>query len=114
MTENRVVAYIRANGKDPAVSAQRQEHACREYARQHGLEVVEVMTDLNVARGQGHLPALVGRLQEGVADGVIVYNVDRVSRSRYVIGDILRHGFLVSASDPRFDSRRPIRDAVDR
>lgn len=63
---------------------QRQEEACRAYAAQHGLEVLEVFSDNSTSAFSGRTRpsyvAMLDRLRAREADAVICWRMDRLHR----------------------------------
>lgn len=82
----RAVIYIRQSiARDESVSPALQESACREYARQHGYQVTEVLEDLGISGRTWKRPAVVKTMElieTGHADVILLWKWSRISRSR--------------------------------
>ncbi|WP_157366267.1 recombinase family protein [Arthrobacter sp. Soil763] len=66
------------------LGVQRQEDACRLYAAQHGMEVIEVFSDNSTSAFSGRVrpayTAMLDRLRAREADAVICWRMDRLHR----------------------------------
>lgn len=82
----RAVIYIRQSiARDESVSPALQESACREYARQRGYQVTEVLEDLGISGRTWKRPAVVRTMElieTGQADVILLWKWSRISRSR--------------------------------
>jgi site-specific DNA recombinase len=83
----KVVGYVRVSTDEQAkegASLAMQETKIRQYAELHGLELVAVEHDDGISgktlRRPG-LKAALGRLGSGECDGLVVFSIDRLSRS---------------------------------
>lgn len=77
------VRVSRVGGRENLISPDEQERRGRELATQHGLQVGEVLTDLDESGGKWERPGLqeaLRRIEEGQSRGVIVAWLDRLSR----------------------------------
>lgn len=78
--------YIRVSsvgGREHLISPDEQERSAREEARRHGLEVGEVLVDLDESGGKLNRPGLqeaLRRVEAGESAGVVVAWLDRLSR----------------------------------
>lgn len=63
---------------------QRQEAECRDFAKRHGLEVLDVFTDNDISAYSGktrpEFNKMMKRLEAGEAEGVISWHLDRLYR----------------------------------
>lgn len=89
----RVYGYVRVSSEEQATSGQSlaaQEEKLRLYARLHGLELVELVTDAGISGKSLERPG-IARILEGLrageAEGILVSKMDRLSRS---VGDWAR------------------------
>ncbi len=106
---NRAFGYVRVSGKGQVDGdgPERQELAIREYAKAHGLEVVEVFMDGGVSGTVEDRPALADMMVSLEQNGhgiktVIIEKLDRLARDLMVqegiIRDFQQHGIeLISA-----------------
>lgn len=88
----RVIGYIRVSSKnraDQAESGPAQEAAIRHWCKANGHQLVAVCTDDGVSGTNGldtreALPEALNRLKAGEADGLVVRELDRLSRDLMV------------------------------
>ena len=71
------VIYARGNSQE-AVEAQVQ--SCKEYAESRGIEVVEVVIDINSKKG---LKGIIKSVIHNEYDSMLVYNLSRITRDNY-------------------------------
>jgi len=106
----RVALYCRVSTGEQArdgASLDLQERKCREYAALHDLEAVEVIRDEGCSAGSLQRPGmdhLRGLVQAGEVGGVVIWRLDRLSRSVVdygaLIGELESAGVaLMSVSD---------------
>jgi DNA invertase Pin-like site-specific DNA recombinase len=83
----RIVGYVRVSSEDQAregVSLDAQREKVRLFAKLHGYELVDAVTDAGVSAKTLERPGLtrvLKMLDEGEADGVVVVKLDRLTRS---------------------------------
>lgn len=83
----RALAYVRVSTEEQGVSRnglEAQIAACTEYASRNGLEVAEIVEEVESAAKMSNRPRLIetlSRLASGEADALIVSKLDRLSRS---------------------------------
>ena len=89
----RVFGYVRVSSEEQATSGQSlaaQEEKLRLYARLHGLELVDLVSDAGISGKSLDRPG-ISRILEGLkageASGIVVAKMDRLSRS---VGDWAR------------------------
>lgn len=81
-----VDAYVRVSrvgGREHFISPEEQERSARAFAKSHGLEVGEVLTDLDRSGGTLARPGLqraLERVRAGESGGIVVAWLDRLSR----------------------------------
>ncbi len=86
-TTMRIVCYARVSTEEQAtdgVSLANQQAKLRAYADLHDLELVEMIVDAGVSAKNLNRPGLqraLSMLRKGTADGLVVYKLDRLSRS---------------------------------
>lgn len=86
VTKQPVDIYVRVSrvgGRDRLISPDEQERRARELARERGLRVGQVLTDLDESGGKLDRPGLqeaLRRVEAGESGGVIVAWLDRLSR----------------------------------
>lgn len=90
---NRVAAYCRvstAKQSEDGVSIETQRDACRRYCELYNLELIETIEDPGYSGKNLKRPGmqrLLAQLRSGELDGVVVYDISRLSRS---VGDTAR------------------------
>jgi site-specific DNA recombinase len=86
MTTRPLDVYVRVSrvgGREQMISPEEQERRARDLARERGLSVGEVLTDLDESGGKLNRPGLqaaLRRVESGESGGVIVAWLDRLSR----------------------------------
>lgn len=82
----RAVLYLRQSvAREESISLELQETACREHCRRHGYDVVGVEADPGISGRTWKRPAVqrvMGMLESGDADVVVLWKWSRLSRSR--------------------------------
>ncbi len=100
----RAVAYVRVSTDKQAtdgVSLDMQAAKVRMYAELYGIELVEVIVDEGASAkslDRDGLSRALSLLDSGEADGLIVYKLDRLTRSVRDLGDLLDRYFGPKAS----------------
>jgi site-specific DNA recombinase len=108
---NRVVAYIRVSDttgrEDDLISNEVQLHQVQSLAKREGLEIVDVVEDLDMSGRSSKkrsIVPLIARIERGEADGVVVWKISRWGRnlveSLLNINELQRAGgFILSATE---------------
>lgn len=107
----RLVAYTRTSTANGAGgdSLAAQEAACREWAAEHGHDVITVYADpalsgaLPVDQRPG-LAAALFALEDGEADGLVVHRLDRLARELHVQEAALAHAWEIGANVEVFEA----------
>ena len=105
----RVVAYLRvsSNGQvEHGYGLESQEHACRERAKAIGADIVAVVREEGVSGKDAERPSLaeaLGMVENGEADSIMVYRLDRLARDLVLQEIFIREiaaagGVLLSSS----------------
>ena len=100
----RVAAYVRVSTEDQSrdgVSLDAQREKVRLYAELHGLDLVEIITDAGVSAKTIERPGLsrvLAMLDSGEAGGVVVFKLDRLTRSLRDWSDLIDRYFGEKAS----------------
>ena len=113
-------AYLRVSslGQTDGDGFTRQEIACQEYAKAHGMEIVEVfreaMTGKSDMDSRPALGELLAALEANGVKTVLIEKLDRVARDLLVqetiIGDMMRKGYtVISTMEPDLCSKDPSR-----
>lgn len=103
----KTLAYVRVSTEEQArhgVSLDAQEEQARRYCELHGLELDEVLRDEGQSGKDMDRPAmrvLLDRVSRGAVKAVVVYRLDRVSRSTM---DALRFAEALRAAGVAFHS----------
>jgi site-specific DNA recombinase len=83
----KAVSYTRYNGAEPSGSIDNQLQACKEFAEKQGFEIVETYIELGKSgRRTDNRPMfqqMIRDAESGKFSHVIVYGIDRFSRSVY-------------------------------
>src|SRR5882672_5559809 len=107
----RFLAYIRvstARQGEHSSSLQEQRAAIENYARRHGLVVVQWIEERETAakRGRSGFTAMLAMLRAGVAQGVIVHKIDRSARNLKDwadLGELIDRGIEVHFANESLD-----------
>ena len=122
-TSLRVFLYIRVSTQEQAregYSIGAQEDRLRSYAKARGYTIVKVYTDPGFSGGNMERPALqemIKQLEKGVADLVLVYKLDRLSRSQkdtlFLIEEVfLKNNVDFVSMNESFDTSTPFGRAM--
>lgn len=101
---NKVVGYVRVSTEQQAeggVSIEAQTVKLRAYATAMDLDLVEVIVDAGFSAKRLDRPGLqraLAMLDEGVAEGLLVAKLDRLTRSVRDLGDLVERYFAKRAS----------------
>ena len=71
------VIYARGNSQE---AIEMQVQSCKEFAESRGIEVVEVVVDINSKNG---LKGIIKGVIHNKYDSVLVYNLSRITRDNY-------------------------------
>ena len=105
-------AYIRVS--DPrqgkGVSLDEQKSAIAAYAKQRGIAIIEWFTELETASAKGRrvFSGMLGKLERGAADGLIIHKIDRSARNLEDwsnLGRLFDRGIDVQFAHDRVDLR---------
>ena len=115
----KVVAYIRVSTQkqaDHGVSLEAQEAKLKQYADLYELEIVETYVDAGESAKtleRAGLQQALCDLDTGVAEGMVIIKLDRLTRSVVDLGWLLEHYFAkdngpaLMCVNERFDTRTP-------
>lgn len=108
------VRVSRVGGREHLISPEEQEHRARALARERGLRIGKILTDLDESGGKLDRPGLqeaLRRVENGLSGGVIVAWLDRLSRdSEQALGLVRRisdAGGVIYAPDAPSDWTTP-------
>jgi DNA invertase Pin-like site-specific DNA recombinase len=114
---NLVDLYVRVSrigGRDHLISPEEQELRARAVATERGLEVGEVLSDLDESGGKWERPGLqraLERVRRGESSGIIVAWLDRLSRdsehAHRLVREIHEAGGRIYAPDAPVDWTSP-------
>ena len=98
-----------------------QEYALKEFCNANGHELLTIYKDAGISGDESNRPGLSTMLtflesSLNIADGVLIFKLDRLARSLYLQEHIIRElntlGFkLFSTKEPDLDSKEPMRVA---
>ena len=119
----RIFIYIRVSTQEQAhegYSIAAQEERLRAYAKARGYTIVKIFTDPAYSGANMERPALqemVKGIEQGIADLVLVYKLDRLSRSQkdtlYLIEDVfLKNSVDFISMNESFDTSTPFGRAM--
>ncbi|MER7768232.1 recombinase family protein [Kitasatospora sp. NPDC096140] len=81
----RAIIYIRVStAREDMISPELQEHTCRKFAIGEGMNVIDVVPDLDLSGGdfaKRRIGEIIARIASGEADVVLVYRWDRFGRN---------------------------------
>ena len=100
----RIILYVRVSTQDQidGYSIDEQIERLQKYCEAHGWIVVKIYTDAGYSGGDMNRPALqdlISDVQKGIADKVLVYKLDRLSRSQKDTLELIEDVFLKNGVD---------------
>lgn len=114
-----VIGYARlSRDTDASTSIERQREAIHHLALARGLNVVDIVEDVDVSATRIKLDdrpgmsALRARVAAGEASAVVVHRLDRLARNVMDYGVLLREGVQVISASESFDTTTPMGDAM--
>jgi site-specific DNA recombinase len=111
----RIVGYARVSTgeqADTGCSLDAQQHKLKLYAELHGHELVEVIVDAGVSASTLNRPGVqraLAMLTDGTCDGLLVYKIDRLTRSVRDLGKLIDEYFSESSPGELLS----VRDSID-
>ena len=122
-TEKRVFLYVRVSTQEQAkegYSIDEQIERLKKYADAHGWIIVKIYTDAGYSGGSTERPALQDMIRDvraGLGDMVVVYKLDRLSRSQKDTLELIEDVFLINNVDfvsmnEKFDTSTPFGRAM--
>jgi DNA invertase Pin-like site-specific DNA recombinase len=116
-----VIGYVRVSvDRDDKVSPEMQADAIRAYCAGHGLHLVEMIEERGRSAGEGKRRPGLDRarkiLRSGQADGIVVWKIDRCSRSvkdfSNLLAELQEAGVDFISATESFDTSSPIGRAM--
>jgi DNA invertase Pin-like site-specific DNA recombinase len=113
------VSQVRGREGESFISPKDQEERCRQAISARGLEVGEVLTDLDQSGGKMDRPAFneaLERIREGISGGIVVAKIDRfgrtAARALLAVEEINSLGGVVIAAEGDLDTSTEIGEFV--
>jgi site-specific DNA recombinase len=113
------VSDVKGREGDSFISPKEQVDRCRSAASARGLQIGEVLEELNVSGGKMDRPALneaLERIRDGISGGIIVARIDRFGRTVVgalnVIEEISEAGGVVITAEGDFDTSTAVGELV--
>ena len=116
-TAKSAILYLRVSTEEQGLSGlglEAQESIAREYCQRHGLEIVEVVREVQSGKSTKKRPLLIAALErcrKGEAGLLVASNVSRLSRSisdlAAMLEEAAKRGYGIAALDTGLDTTTP-------